>query len=218
MAYGAEMKRLNPCGDAEILTLLKAYCPAPGRILDAGCGRGDRLAAMHAALPEAKLYGIDREKENADFARNACPAAEIAVGDLCVLPWAEEGFDTVLCECTLSLTDDPGMALAALARSLRPGGVLLLGDLCTEEHEAPAEFVCGTVRRIFSRAELEQSFAAAGFALKSYQDRRDALLTMAAQMILDGSFCSCLDPAVAAELKKYRAGYGLWVLEKEVEV
>lgn len=216
MAYGTGMKRLNPCGDAEILALLEEYCPAPAAILDAGCGRGDRLAALRRALPEAVLCGIDRDAENAAQAGQACADAEIAAGDLCTLPWAAGRFDAALCECTLSLLDDPAAGLTSLARSLRPGGILLLGDLCTEAAPVSAEPVCGTVRRVFSRPLLEQSFARTGFQIRAYRDRRAALLDMAAQMILDGSFCSCMDPATAAAFKKYRAGYGLWVLEKEV--
>ena len=213
MAYGTEMKRLNPCGDEVILPLLLEYCPAPAAILDAGCGRGDRLAALHRALPAAKLRGIDRDAENAALAKAACPAAEITVGELCALPRPEPVFDAALCECTLSLTDAPAAGLAALAGCLRPGGVLLLGDLCAEGN--PVTVACGTVRRVFSRSALEQSFLRAGFVIREYRDQREALLTMAAQMIMDGSFCSCVDPAAAAALKQHQAGYGLWVLEKE---
>ena len=213
MAYGKEMKRLNPCGDAEILALLQIFCPGAQNILDAGCGRGDRLAALRAALPEAALWGIELEEENAKAARTACPQAEILNGDLCALPWGAESFDLVLCECTLSLTE-PEAALRELRRVLRPGGMLLLGDLCAEGQAAPAQLDCGTVRRLFFRDWLETQFRRQGFLPRQYTDCREALLTMAAQMIFDGSFC-CVDAGAAAALKKYRATYGLWLLKKE---
>ena len=217
MGYGNAMRRLNPVEDGLILSLLEAYCPAPGAILDAGCGRGDRLCALHRALPATALCGIDRDGENVTAARERCPSAEIRTGDLCTLPWAEGCFDAALCECTLSLTDDPAAALASLYRALRCGGVLLLGDLCASDGSGDAVLGCGTVRRVFDRAPLEQRFAKAGFAVRERRDCREALLTMAAQMIFDGSFCTCVDAGTAQALRKRRAGYELWVLEKEGE-
>jgi len=214
MAYGKEMKRLNPCGDAVILSLLAEFCPTPEKVLDAGCGRGDRLATLRTALPGAALCGIELEEENAGQARLACPDGEIITGDLCVLPWAANSFDLVLCECTLSLAAATETALGELWRVLCPGGVLLLGDLCAEGGAAPALMGCGTLRRLFFRDWLEAEFYRQGFQIRRYADCREALLTMAARMIFDGSFC-CVEAGAAAALKEYRAGYGLWLLEKE---
>ena len=218
MAYGATMKKLNPCGDGEILDLLERYCPAPAALLDAGCGRGERLRALAAALPGTALYGLDRDGENAAAAKAACLAAEICCGDIAAPPWDDGAFDAVLCECTLSLTDDPAACLGQLARLLRPGGALLLGDLCAPGDSVPLELRgCGGLRRLLFRDWLEAAMEAAGFRLLEYLDRREALLTMAAQMILDGSFCDCVGPAGAEALKAHRGGYGLWLLGKEAE-
>ena len=38
MAYGESMKRLNPCGDLQVLGSLAAACPDLNALLDAGCG------------------------------------------------------------------------------------------------------------------------------------------------------------------------------------
>lgn len=216
MAYGATMRKLNPCGDGEILTLLQRHCPAPRRLLDAGCGRGDRLRALGAALPDTALYGLDRDGENAALAAMVCPAAEIRQGDLAAPPWGDGLFDAVLCECTLSLTEDPAAGLCRLAQVLCPVGVLLLGDLCAPGDGAPLELPgCGGLRRLLFRDWVEAAARAAGFRVLEYLDRREALLTMAAQMILDGSFCDCVGPAGAEALKTHRGGYGLWLLGKE---
>lgn len=216
MAYGATMRKLNPCGDAEILALLQRHCPGPRRLLDAGCGRGDRLRALSAALPDTALYGLDRDGENAAMAAAACPAAEICRGDIAALPWSAALFDAVLCECTLSLTEDPAACLYQLAQVLHPGGVLLLGDLCVPGGCAPMELPgCGGLGWLLFRDWLEAAARAAGFRVLEYLDRREALLTMAAQMILDDSFCDCVGPAGAEALKTHRGGYGLWLLRKE---
>ena len=218
MAYGEKMEKLNPCGDGEILALLGRYCPAPGALLDAGCGRGDRLRALAAALPHTALYGLERDGDTAATAAAGCPAAEIVCGDIAAPPWGDGAFDAVLCECTLSLTDDPAAVLSRLARRLRPGGLLLLGDLCAPGDGAPLALSgCGGLRRLLFRDWVEASARAAGLRLLEYLDKREALLTMAAQMILDGSFCDCVGPAGAAALKTHRGGYGLWMLRKETD-
>ena len=143
MAYGETMKKLSPCDSALVLALLGEYAPEPGALLDAGCGRGDRLADCARAWPETRLCGIDSDGENAAAAREACPGAEIVTGDVCALPWPGRCFDAALCECTLSLLEDPAACLTELWRVLRPGGVLLLSEgvvnktlpiiLCDEE-------------------------------------------------------------------------------------
>ena len=217
MAYGSKMKKLNPCSDELILSLLAAHCPAPRAVLDAGCGRGDRLAALSAALPEARLYGVELEEENAALARLACPAAELCTGDVGRLSYEDAAFDAALCECTLSLTDDPAAALASLRRVLCPGGVLLLGDLCAEGSDPPTELGSGTVRKLFSRGWLEAALVRAGFRILERRECREALLQMAAQMVFDGSFCACVDAGTAAALRRRRTSYDLWVLEKEAE-
>ena len=95
MAYGEGMKKLSPCESGIVLPLLRAACPAPGALLDAGCGRGERLRDCAAALPGTVLCGIDCDAENAAAARQACPGAEIVTGDVCALPWPDGSFDAV---------------------------------------------------------------------------------------------------------------------------
>ena len=215
MAYGSNMKKLNPCEDTLILSLFHAHCPAPRAVLDAGCGRGDRLAFLAAALPAAQLCGVELDEENAGFARLACPSAEIFTRDIGHLPYEDTLFDAVLCECTLSLTDDPETVLAAFRKILSPGGILLLGDLCAEGNDPPAELGSDTVRKLFSDGWLEAAFGRTGFRVLERRDCREALLQMAAQMIFDGSFCSCVDAGTAEALRRRKTGYVLWVLKNE---
>ena len=215
MAYGETMEKLDPCTDGEILELLGRHCPAPRALLDAGCGRGDRLRALATALPNTALYGLDRDGENATVAAIACPGAAIICGDLAAPPWDEGTFDAILCECTLSLTGEPAACLGQLARLLRPGGTLLLGDLCAPGDGAPLALNGPGLRWLFFRDWLERAARAVGFRLLEYLDKREALLTMAAEMILDGSFCDCVGPAGAEALKTHRGGYGVWLFRKE---
>ena len=217
MAYGDGMKKLSPCGSALVLDMLREAFKdgdAPRAALDAGCGRGERLRDCAAAWPGAALFGIDADAENAAAARENCPGAEIVTGDVCALPWADGSFDAAVCECTLSLLDAPERCLSELARVLRPGGVLLLGDLCTDA-ETPRLRIAdaGAVRYLASRAWHERAAETAGFVIRKYRDCREDYLTMAAQMIFDGEAC-CLGPGALGALRQWKAGYGMWLLEK----
>ena len=220
MAYGETMRKLSPCPDELVLAALASACPAPRALLDAGCGRGDRLAAVAAALPDARCCGVDCDADNAAAARARCPGAEIVTGDVCALPWPDGCFDAALCECTLSLLDAPERCLAALHRVLRPGGTLLLSNLVgggsgeARERIAPS----GAVRYLATRAWTQRALQAAGFRIRSFRDCREEYLTMAAQMIFDGDGdgCACLGPGVFAALRERKTSYGMWLLERAV--
>ena len=219
MAYGDGMTKLSPCGSALVLPMLGEAFPnsaAPRALLDAGCGRGERLRDCAAAWPETRLFGVDCDPENAAAARRLnCPGAEIVTGDVCALPWADGTFDAALCECTLSLLEAPERCLAELSRTLRPGGVLLLGDLCAgaETPERVSVSSEGAVRFLSSRGWHERAAEAAGFHIRRFRDCREEYLTMAAQMIFDGGEC-CLGPGAFAALRQRKASYGMWLLEK----
>ena len=169
MAYGEGLQKLSPCDSAPVLALLTEALTAPPRaLLDAGCGRGERLADCAALWPGCALCGIDCDAENAAAARTRCPGSEIVTGDVCALPWPDGRFDAALCECMLSLTDAPERCLAELRRVLRRGGALLLGDLCTEAAEPARERLStdGAVRYLASRGWTEAAAEAAGFSLR----------------------------------------------------
>jgi ubiquinone/menaquinone biosynthesis C-methylase UbiE len=100
------------------------------RVLEIACGRGD-LAAWCTALPFAPaLYAA------ADFSGTAVRLARGAVGahghaaffqaDAQTLGVRSGAFDTVVCCETVEHLPDPQIAVAELARVLRPGGRLFL--------------------------------------------------------------------------------------------
>ena len=215
MAYGANMEKLSPCSDQRVLGTLIEACPCPETLLDAGCGRGERLAAAAAALPQTKRFGIDLDAENAAAARSACPGAEIVTGDVCALPWGDGSFDAALCECTLSLLSEPERCLSELYRVLRPAGVLLLSDLIGGDAEPVRTLISptGAVRYLASPAWIEAATADAGFRTLRRIGCREEYLEMIGQMIFDG-VCGCVDPETFAALRKKRTGYGMWILER----
>ena len=217
MAYGEHMKKLSPCADETVLQRLLAACPAPEALLDAGCGRGDRLTAAAAALPKTRCCGIDLDAENAAAARAQCPGAQIITGDVCALPWADARFDAALCECTLSLLDAPERCLSELHRVLRPGGTLLVSDLVSGETAPERSRISsdGAVRWLASPAWTEAAFTAAGFRIRQSVDCREAYIAMAIQLLFDcDGGCGCVSPAAFAALREKKASYEMWILER----
>lgn len=106
----------------------------PRRILDVGCGQGTRL--LRLARRGHQVTGLDSSATMlADLARDlAGEPEEIRARVRTVQADAAEaaelfpagGFDAVLCHGVLMYLDDPGPLLAALARTVRRGGVVSL--------------------------------------------------------------------------------------------
>ncbi len=91
-------------------------------LLDVACGSG--LAIRLAAATGASTAGIDAAVPLVDVARDRTPTADIRVGDMFALPWADESFDVVT-----SINGIWGGCEAAVAeahRVLRPGGSIAI--------------------------------------------------------------------------------------------
>ena len=100
------------------------------RILDAGCGGGLALAELSARFAPSAIAGVDSDAALIAQARRAHPDADLRVGDVAKLEFADGGFDLVLCHQLLHHLSAPAQALAELHRVLAPGGVLLLTESC----------------------------------------------------------------------------------------
>ncbi|GAB3209314.1 class I SAM-dependent methyltransferase [Marinactinospora thermotolerans] len=103
--------------------LLRLLAPRPGeRILDAGCGTGDHVAALRDA--GAIAVGVDAAPEMVARARARFPGIDVRLADLRDLGMREE-FDAVLSNAVLHWIPEADRAAASLAAALRPGGRLV---------------------------------------------------------------------------------------------
>jgi ubiquinone/menaquinone biosynthesis C-methylase UbiE len=106
--------------------------PAPGRILDVGCGTGYLLGRLAARAPQAEvLAGIDAAPAMIEVATAAGADARLSfvVGTAERLPWPEASFDLVVSTTSFDHWADQRARLAECARVLAPGGCLVLADL-----------------------------------------------------------------------------------------
>ena len=118
------------------------------RVLDVGCGHGLMLVAAAKRLPLGKAVGIDlwHSEDQADNRpdvplsnarlESVADRVEVQTADMHRLPFADESFDVVLSHWAVhNLHDakDRAQAIAEMARVLKRGGYIVLGDI---EHHA----------------------------------------------------------------------------------
>ncbi len=104
-----------------LIALLPRLGVGPGMsLLDVACGSG--LAVRVADGAGADVAGIDAAAELVDVAHERTPAADLRVGSMFDLPWADDSFDAVL--SVNGIWGGCGTALDEAFRVLRPGGLI----------------------------------------------------------------------------------------------
>jgi SAM-dependent methyltransferase len=88
-------------------------------LLDIGCGSGAFLAA--AAAHGATVSGLDASAPLAGIAQRRVPDADVRVGDMERLPFADDAFDVVTGFNSFFFADDMTAALHEAGRVARPG-------------------------------------------------------------------------------------------------
>jgi SAM-dependent methyltransferase len=115
----SDMVRFYPSGVHRRRLVCDWLAPySPGSILDAGCGAGHLLAALHQRFPSARLTGCDYAARTVEENRARLPWARFEQLDLARSGLPEQ-FDAVTCSEVLEHVDDDRAALAHLAAMTR---------------------------------------------------------------------------------------------------
>lgn len=126
--------------------------------LDAGCGEGSLLMAIHAQFPDAELHGIDFSNTAIKTAQKNIPEAKIHKMDLTRQSLPQK-FDLIACVDVLEHIEDDQSVLNHLYQM--SGGYLLLvvpiGPLHEQERERLGHL------HGYSRDELKAKLSQAGF-------------------------------------------------------
>lgn len=110
-----------------------ALRPRPGdNLLDVGCGTGDDALALSALVaPGGRVTGIDRSATMIAEARRRAgdrPGVAFAVGDVLALDLPDGAVDGARAERVMLHLDEPGRAIAEMARVVRPGGWIVVAE------------------------------------------------------------------------------------------
>lgn len=102
--------------------------------VDVGCGGGDTaLELARRVAPHGKVVGLDIDQVKLDIARSEAfqqgvANVEFQVSDVCTAA-GEQVFDVAYSRFLLTHLKDPGGAVAAIYRRLRPGGIFAVEDI-----------------------------------------------------------------------------------------
>ncbi len=194
--YASEAVRLllgdsfHPGGEDLTRELLELARVQPGAtVLDVGGGLGTS-AELAAREFGCRVTVVDRAAANLDRAREKIARAGIAdavtirPADVHALPFPDNSFDVVLCECVFSTFTDKPLAAAEKVRVLRPGGRLALSDVTLEAAALPPELETLLARVACiadapSQAGLAELLERAGFSAVETRDSSWALTEMA---------------------------------------
>jgi SAM-dependent methyltransferase len=119
--------------------LLAGELELGSRVVDVGCGAGlDTMIAARQVGPTGRVIGIDMTPAMLSKARSAAIAAgyaqvELRAGYGEALPVDDDWADVVISNGVLNLMPDKTTALTEMARVLRPGGRLQIGDLLVQK-------------------------------------------------------------------------------------
>lgn len=133
-------------------------------LLDLGTGTG-RMLELFAPLAQ-RAIGIDQSPAMLALARSRLDQTglrnvQLRQGDLYAPPVERNAFDLAIIHQVLHFLDDPARALIEAARSLRPGGRLVVVDFAAHEEEYLRETFAH--RRLgFSADEIEAFLTEAG--------------------------------------------------------
>ena len=160
-------------------------------VLDVASGRG--TSAFHLAeFFGCSVTGVDLSQENVRLAtdeadrRGLGGLVNFQLGDAERLPFGDENFDAIICECAFCTFPSKMVAAREFVRVLKPGGQLGLSDLTRPERPMPElEGLLSSIACIGGALPVERYttiFQEAGLEVENVEDHRDALLELAHQI------------------------------------
>jgi uncharacterized membrane protein YdjX (TVP38/TMEM64 family) len=109
-------------------------------ILDAGCGSGYSTALILNEFQPHKLCALDAMPEQIEIAKKRGLPASVSVGDIACTEFPSEQFDAVFTFGVFHHVPEWPKAIKEMARVLKPGGVLVGGEIAKKEENNDFEW------------------------------------------------------------------------------
>lgn len=169
---------LNVTTSAHNQLVLKHLAISPAdRVLEVGFGGGALLERILRLAPEGSAIGIEISEEMIANARIrfrtpiAAGRVEIHPGKVESLPYPDSSFDKACSVNTIYFWPDLALALSELSRVIRPGGLLVLGFVSSDDVRRAGLDQQGFIP--YSSDEVAAALAAQGFRPGSLQSGSD---------------------------------------------
>jgi ubiquinone/menaquinone biosynthesis C-methylase UbiE len=141
--------------------------PAQSTIADIGCSTGFLLEDLEIRHPDAELIGVDLIAAGLRKIHERLPRVRLLQADACRLPIVDATIDAIVSANLLEHIPDDSLALAEMARVLRPGGwAVLVVPAGPDTYDYYDRFL-GHERR-YARGELSDMCRRAG--LEPFED------------------------------------------------
>ncbi len=129
LLHGLDGVRASHRRTVELLGLRAGF-----RLLDVGCGTGNYARDVAPLVGgTGRVVGVDLSETMIGVARHRAEGLglpiEFRVGDALALPFPDAAFDGCRVERVLQYLDDPGCALAEMARVAKPGGRVVASEV-----------------------------------------------------------------------------------------
>lgn len=158
------------------LDITRRYFQPDMEVLEIGCGTGT-TAIAHAPYV-GHILATDLAPRMIEIAKDKAEAAGVDNVTFAALPVEAldvpgASIDVVMAHNILHLLDDRDQTVAAIHEMLKPGGVLVTSTACIGDMTLPFRLIVPVGRflrlfplvKVFSAAELKNSFEAAGFEI-----------------------------------------------------
>ncbi len=155
--------RADLFGDSFYLWALLALIDPTLVVGDLGCGTGQLTQTI--APHVARVIAVDASSDMLDSARErlqGVPNVQLRRGDLEALPIEGDELHAAMLSLVLHYSPDPALALAEVARALRPGGRVLVVDMLPHDREEYQQQM-GHVWLGFSEKQITKFLDGAGF-------------------------------------------------------
>lgn len=150
-------------GNSATLRAMLALLPRDWTVADIGCGTGN--AAELLAPHVREVIAVDQSQPMLQAARKRLAGisnVRFLDGPIEALPLPDAAVDAAICLLVLHHVREPGDAMSELRRVIRPGGRLLVMDMCSHDRAAYRNTM-GHVHLGFSPAQIMSWFTEAGF-------------------------------------------------------
>ncbi len=198
----------------------------PGaRVLDLGCGTGQTTMLLRREY-QCVVTGLDQATRMLSAAAQLLPGTPLVQGTADALPFLDQSFDAVTCECVLSLTQNPKTSLGEIQRVLKDTGVLLLSDIYLRSGypAPPPRSIHSCATRAMPMEHVLSMVQDTRFSLQACSELTQHLKQLAGEIIfscgsLDAFWEIFLGPEKAREtcslLSKAKLGYYQLIARKQ---